>query len=105
MIEPPDYGTHTLRLTGQLISQAEHLYRFALLEDERVPHGRIPDLTFAMITGSSDIFFVIYGFIKYRDVFGKAHTTAFGRQYSALARSIGAEQFQVYGSEAYNYTS
>jgi len=67
MIEPPNYGTRILRLTGQMIPKDEHLYRLAPLEDARVPGGRIPDVTHDMIVGSSDVFLVVYGFVSYRD--------------------------------------
>jgi hypothetical protein len=104
MVEPPDYGAHTISVVGQIIPKDEHLYRFA--EIENVHNSRIPDVTFDMISGSSDVFLVVYGFIRYRDIFRKLHITGFGRQYSALAQLLGdRNQFQPYGGEAYNYTS
>ena len=75
------------------------------LYDQRLPRARLPDFTYDLITGSNDVFLVLYGYIRYIDVFGRRHITGFGYQYSAMASIVSKRnEFQMYGSDAYNYT-
>ena len=104
LIEPPDYGNHAINMKGQVLAQDEYLFRFYPLYDPRVPSARLPDVTYDMVSSTSDLFLVFYGYLRYIDAFGVRHIRGFGFQYSALAAIISKRsQFQVYGSDAYNY--
>ncbi|MGA8641052.1 hypothetical protein [Candidatus Binatus sp.] len=105
MVEPPDYGARPLNMTGQILPQNESLFRMYRLYDPKLPHARLPDVTYDLITSTNDVFLVLYGYIRYVDAFGTRLITGFGYQYSALASIFSKRsEFQVYGSDAYNYT-
>jgi hypothetical protein len=105
LVEPPDYGDHPLNMKGTILPQNEKLFRMYRLYDPKLPRARLPDVTYDLITNTNDVFLVLYGYIRYIDAFGKRHITGFGYQYSALASIYSKRsEFQVYGSDAYNYT-
>jgi hypothetical protein len=105
LVEPPDYGEHPLNMRGQILPQNESLFRMYRLYDPKLPRARLPDVTYDLVTSSNDVFLILYGYIRYIDVFGERHITGFGYQYGAAASIVSKrDEFLLYGSDAYNYT-
>jgi len=101
----PEYGPEIISLIGQVIPQGRGHYRFVPLE-ESVLEGK----TLAEVE-NGELFLVAYGFVRYRDVFGRVHELGFGQQFSTLINRLSGsrQQFQVFNvevagvTERYNY--